>query len=230
MATSFLQLGVSVVYSLVSVPLILHWLPKAEFGLWAMLVQLISYIALVDLGINQAMARFWWITRTSAAKEDMERWSSVPAGERRPGLDRPAVVTLGSPLLATMMKIPAEYQAMFIALMRIQGLIAAFTFCMNPLAIMLSAHQRMDIASSSRITIWWRRWGCLLLFLTKGCGIYAFIYANAITALIAPGYLFWHCRRLGFLPRAGEWGKASWHQFKEVFLYGKECLFDEHWA
>jgi hypothetical protein len=33
-ATSYLQLDVNVVYSLVSIPLILHWLPKAEFGMW----------------------------------------------------------------------------------------------------------------------------------------------------------------------------------------------------
>jgi membrane protein required for beta-lactamase induction len=38
-AASYLQLGVNVVYSLVSVPLILHWLPKAEFGLWSLFVR-----------------------------------------------------------------------------------------------------------------------------------------------------------------------------------------------
>ena len=32
LATSYLQLGVNVVCSLVSMPLILHWLPTAEFG------------------------------------------------------------------------------------------------------------------------------------------------------------------------------------------------------
>ena len=58
LATSYLQLGVNVVYSLVSIPLILHWLPRAEFGMWAVLVQLMTYISMVDLGINQAIARF----------------------------------------------------------------------------------------------------------------------------------------------------------------------------
>jgi len=109
-------------------------------------------------------------------------------------------------------------------LMRIQGLIAAFTFCMNPLAIMLSAHQRMDILSRQGMFSLVASLGLLLLFLVKGCGIYSFVYANAITALIAPGYLFWHCRQLGFLPHAGKWGKVSWETFKELFLYGKDVF------
>lgn len=54
-ATSYLQLGVNVVYSLVSVPLILHWLSNSEFALWGLLVQLMSYIALVDLGLTSAV-------------------------------------------------------------------------------------------------------------------------------------------------------------------------------
>src|SRR5258708_40351624 len=58
LAAGYLQLAVTVIYSLVSVPLILHWLPKAEFGLWALLVQLMSYISLVDLGMNSAISRF----------------------------------------------------------------------------------------------------------------------------------------------------------------------------
>src|ERR1700738_3816073 len=58
LTASCVQQGVVVVYSLVSVPLFLRWLPKAEFGLWSLLVQLMSYVVLVDLGMNSALARF----------------------------------------------------------------------------------------------------------------------------------------------------------------------------
>ena len=226
LATSYLQLGVSVIYSLVSVPLILHWLPKAEFGLWALLVQLMSYITLVDLGINQAIARFLVDhkdQRASGEYGSLVRTSALVSAAQ--GLIVLTVVTLGSPLLAAMMKIPLEYQATFVSLMRIQGVIAAFNFCMNPLAITLNAHQRADIVSRQSMLNMMAGLGLLVLFLLQGCGIYAFVYANAITALILPGHLFWHCRRLGFIPRAGEWGNVSWRQFKEVFQYGKDVFF-----
>src|ERR1035441_6525664 len=223
--TSYLQLGVNVVYSLVSIPLILHWLSKSEFGLWAVLVQLMSYIALVDLGINQAIARFLVDHKDRRGEGEYgalvktSAWVSAVQG-----LIILAVVTLGSPLLAAMMKVPAEYQATFISLMRIQGVIAAFTFCMNPLGIMLYAHQRMDVVIWQGVFLLMGLLGLLVFFLFRGCGIYSFVYANAITATIAPVYLFWECRRLGFLPHAGEWGNASWRQFKEVFLYGKDVF------
>jgi O-antigen/teichoic acid export membrane protein len=223
--TSYLQLGVNVVYSLVSVPLILHWLSKSEFGLWALLVQLMSYIALVDLGMNSALARFLVDHKDQRGEGGYGALvkASVLVSVAQ-GLIVLAVVTLGSPLLATMMKIPAEYQKTFVDLMRIQGLIAAFTFCMNPLGIMLYAHQRMDIANRVSMFSMVASLGLLLLFLVKGCGIYSFVYANAITALIAPGYLFWHCRRLGFVPQAGKWGKVTWKTFRELFIYGKDVF------
>jgi O-antigen/teichoic acid export membrane protein len=225
LATSYLQLGVNVVYSLVSIPLILHWLPRAEFGLWAVLVQLMAYISLVDLGVNQAIARFLVDHKDHRSEGEygaLVRTSALVSAVQ--GLIVLAVVMMGSPLLAGLMKIPAEYSATFITLMRLQGVIAAFIFCTNPLSIMLNAHQRMDLLARQSIYNLMLSLGLLWLFLRQGCGIYSFIYVGAIIALIAPCQLFWYCRRLGFLPRAGEWGKISWPQFKEVLLYGKDVF------
>jgi len=221
---SCLQLGVNAVYSLVSVPLILHWLSKSEFGLWV-LVQLMSYFALVDLGMNSALARFLVDHKDRRGEGEygsLVKTSALVSAVQ--GLIVLAVVTLGSPLLAAMMKVPAEYQATFISLLRIQGVIVAFTFCMNPLGIMLYAHQRMDVVIWQGVILLIASLGLLVFFLFRGCGIYSFVYANAIAAAIAPLYLLWHCRRLGFLPRVGEWGNVSWRQFKEVFLYGKDIF------
>jgi O-antigen/teichoic acid export membrane protein len=225
LATSYLQLGVNVAYSLVSIPLILHWLPRAEFGMWAVLVQLMAYISLVDLGINQAIARFLVDHKDRRGEGEygaLVKTSALVSAVQ--GLIVLAVVMLGSPLLAGLMKIPPEYAATFVALMRIQGVIAAFTFCTNPLGIMLNAHQRMDLVARQGILNLTVSLALLWLFLRQSCGIYSFIYAGAICALITPCQLFWHCRRLGFLPRAGEWGKMSWRQFNEVFIYGRDVF------
>ncbi|MDE3097839.1 MAG: oligosaccharide flippase family protein [Verrucomicrobiota bacterium] len=225
LTASYLQLAANVAYSLLSVPLILHWLPRAEFGLWAVLVQLMSYLTLVDLGVNQAISRFLIDHKDergtggygSLIKTSV--WVSAVQG-----LIVLAIVTFGSPALADAMKIPAQYQALFIFLMRIQGLIAALTFCANPLTIILYAHQRMDIVTWRNIFGLVAGLILLVLFLFMGCGIYSFVYANGIIAVIVPLYLLWNCRQLGFLPKKGEWGKMSWRQFQEVFLYGKDVF------
>src|SRR5271167_3129148 len=57
--TTYLQLGANVVYTLVSIRLVWNWLPlpAAELGMWALLGQTLTYIALVDLGMTAAAAR-----------------------------------------------------------------------------------------------------------------------------------------------------------------------------
>lgn len=225
LSASYLQLGVNVVYALASVPLILHWLSRAEFGLWAVLAQLMSYSVLVDLGINQAVARFLVDhkdRRGDGAYGSLLKTSALVSVSQ--GLIILIVATFASPLLATLMNVPAQFQETFIALLRIQGTIAAFTFSMNPFGIMLYAHQRIDIVIWQGMATLMASLGLLVFFLFRGCGIYSFVYSNAITAGIGPIYLFWHCRRLGLLPRAGEWGRATWAQFKEVFVYGKDVF------
>ena len=181
LTTSYLQLGVNVIYSLASVPLILHWLPKSEFGLWMLLTQLMSYLTLIDLGINQAIARF--LVDHKDRRHDGQYGSLIKTSALVSviqGLIVLIVVTAGSPLLAHMMKIEAEYRATFITLMRIQGVIAAFTFCMNPLGIMLNAHQRADVISRQGIFNLIVGLGLLLFFLFQGCGIFSFIGSSIV--------------------------------------------------
>jgi O-antigen/teichoic acid export membrane protein len=89
---------------------------------------------------------------------------------------------------------------------------------------MLYAHQRMDLQSYTDIFNLLAQLGLLVVFLMQGCGIYSFIYANAATLLIGPAFLFWNCHRLGFLPPAGKWGRASWKMFKGIFNYGKDVF------
>src|SRR5690242_10743925 len=152
LATSYLQLGVNVVYSLVSIPLILHWLPKEEFGLWAVLVQLMAYVSIIDLGMTSAVARLLVDhkdERNNGSYGSLVKtafWVSVTQG-----LIILMVVQLGAPLLASLMKIPAEHQHTFIMLLRVQGVITAFTFSLRPVGLMLEAHQRMDVLAHGNI-------------------------------------------------------------------------------
>lgn len=225
LAASYLQMGVNALYSLVSVPIILHWLSKAEFGIWALLVQFTTYMWLLDMGINQAIARL--LIDHKDCRENGEYGSLIKASalvSAIQGMTILAAVFLGSSWLAEIMKIPAEYRATFVSLMRYQGLITTLVFCLNPFVIMLSAHQRMDIQAWQFIGGMMVSLTLLVFFLARGCGIYSFVYANGINVLLLPAYYLWICRRLGFIPRGGEWGKVSWQRFKGVFDYGKEIF------
>ena len=225
LATSYLQLGVNVVYSLVSIPLILHWLPRAEFGIWVLLGQLMSYLSLVDLGMTAAVARLLVDHKDERANGNygsLIKTAFLVSVVQ--GVLILSIITFGSPVLAALMKIPAEHAPTFIHLMQLQGIIVAFSFSLRPLGMMLYAHQRMDLQAYNDTFNLVAQLGLLILFLLKGCGIISFIYANAITAVISPFYYYWNCRRLDFLPRGGEWGRISLKLFKMVFNYGKNIF------
>jgi O-antigen/teichoic acid export membrane protein len=224
-ATSYLQLGVNAIYSLVSIPLILHWLPKAEFGLWAVLTQMMAYVSLIDLGLTSAVARLlvdYKDRRSDGSYGSLVKTAFLVSSTQ--GFIILAAVTAGAPILAEVMKIPVEYRATFIALVRIQGVFTAFNFCLRPQGLLLYAHQRMDIQSASDMLSLVAQLGLLLMFLMHNCGIFSFIYANAATLLFSPFFLFWQCRRLKLLPQTGEWGSASWKMFKDLFNYGKDVF------
>jgi O-antigen/teichoic acid export membrane protein len=55
--SSYVLMGVNVIYTLISVPLALVYLSKAEFGLWALTLQIAGYIALIDLGMASSISR-----------------------------------------------------------------------------------------------------------------------------------------------------------------------------
>jgi O-antigen/teichoic acid export membrane protein len=89
---------------------------------------------------------------------------------------------------------------------------------------MLDAHQRMDIMNNYNSYNLVAQLGLLALFLNRGLGIYSFLYAGVISAVISPLYLVWHCRRLGVLPQAGEWGRLTRQKFREVFSFGLDVF------
>lgn len=225
LATSYLQLGVNAVYSLASIPIILHWLPRAEFGLWAVLVQLMGYVSIIDFGMTPAVARLLVDHKDERANGNygsLVKTAFVVSLTQ--GLVILAAVTLGAPLLTKLMNIPEEYQNTFIILLRAQGAITAFTFSLRPLGLTLEAHQRMDVLAYYNMFSLASNFGFLVLLLTEGLGIYSFLYASVISALISPVYLVWNCRRLDIMPRTGEWGRISWKKFHEVFSFGTDVL------
>jgi O-antigen/teichoic acid export membrane protein len=225
LAASYAQLGVNVVYSLVSIPIILNWLPKAEFGIWAVLVQFMGYMSLLDLGMTAAVGRLLVDHKDERANGNYGSLvKTAMLVSFTQSLIILAVLIGGAPLLASLMNIPPEYRHTFIALMRLQGLLVAFNFSLRPLGMMLFAHQRMDLQYYSDIFCLLAQLGLLVLFLDRGLGIFSFVYANAITALVTPFYFYWNCRRLKFLPHGCEWGKYSRRQFREVFWFGKDIF------
>src|SRR5678815_3228204 len=57
LASGYVLLGANMLFTLASVPLALHYLSKTEYGLWALVMTLGGYLALVDFGLSASVAR-----------------------------------------------------------------------------------------------------------------------------------------------------------------------------
>src|SRR5688572_33427423 len=57
LGSSYLSLGVTAIYTAVSVPVALHYLTKSEFGVWAVVVQVAAYLTMIDLGMTTSGVR-----------------------------------------------------------------------------------------------------------------------------------------------------------------------------
>ena len=228
LATSYVQLAVNIAYTIVSIPLIFHWLPKAEFGMWASLVQLMGYMSFIDMGMNSATARL--LVEHKDEKSNGNYGSLLKTAflvSATQAIVILAVTILVAPLFAVILKVPPEHSDKFTLIFKWQGLVTAFIFLMRPFNMMLYAHQRMDLQSYSDIANLIISFFLLVLLLSHGFGIFSFVYASAATTLIGSLFLFWNCHRLRLTPRHGEWGAVSSKFFKEVFSYGNKIfLFD----
>jgi len=55
--SGYVQMAANIAFTLASVPLALHYLSKEEFALWALVTQVTSYFALIDVGMGVSVAR-----------------------------------------------------------------------------------------------------------------------------------------------------------------------------
>jgi hypothetical protein len=55
--SGYLTLAAQALYTFASIPLALHYLSKAEFGLWGLTLEVGAYIALIDAGMGGSVSR-----------------------------------------------------------------------------------------------------------------------------------------------------------------------------
>src|SRR6185503_21149957 len=57
LASGYAALVANVAFSIISVPLAMHYLSNEEFGLWVLAAQVAAYLALIELGMMGCIGR-----------------------------------------------------------------------------------------------------------------------------------------------------------------------------
>ena len=217
--------GANLVFTLLSVPLALRYLPKAEFGLWALVTQIGGYLTLLDMGMTGSVARF-----LADHKDSMER------GEYREILCtgrwvfRVQAILLflltlaGALILPSFLGIPPFLVVPFQILLMGQGGIQAIGLAFRTESSPLWAHQRIDITH-------WATSANLLTSLVvmaggflAGWGVYSFLAGALMGSLWSWFFPWMACRRLGLLPTQGDGGKFQILLFLRMIRFGRDVL------
>jgi O-antigen/teichoic acid export membrane protein len=131
------------------------------------------------------------------------------------------VVFLGTSLLHVDLDLERSFKIVMFAQC---GIIAA-DFPVRLFNHLLVAHQRADITNYSQIGFFVASYAVLWSCFARGWGILSLVWANlagwsvvAVANVIA-------CSSLGLFPSQGEWGRANWNKFRELFAFGKDIFW-----
>jgi O-antigen/teichoic acid export membrane protein len=203
----------------------LHFLPRAEFGLWAVMTQAVGYIALVDAGMTGAVARH--LIDHKDHPENGDYGSVILTGNLvwlvQGAIIFPVGFILG-PWFAQLLAIPDGLQQEFITLIRWQSAIVAFGFATRVCNQIIYAHQRIELTNYVAIFGFAINLVTLWMAFLWGQGVYSILWAGGINAIVCQSMLFFVCWRWKMLPPWGAWGRPTWARFSQLFHYGKDVF------
>lgn len=220
------MLGTNILYTLGSVPLALHYLPtKTEFGLWALTSQIMVYLNLVDLGLAASASRILIDYKDRRAGGE---YGGVVQTTVLVGVVQGGIVCLVGLLIAmaagALMHVPVDLRGHFFWLLAGQSVLTAAGMAAKIFNLMLSAHQRFDIANHAGTAALVANFGLMWIAFASGFGVFSLLAGQLAGLAVSVSVSAWACRRTGFLPARHEWGRPSWTKFRELFHFAQNVF------
>ncbi len=223
--SGYLMLGANILYTLASVPIALHYLSKAEFGLWALVSSLSGYIALIDLGMAGSVSRI-----LIDHKDDRQTGAYggiVKTGALVGLVQGMLILATGiglSTLAGSLLNVPGELRPEFVWLMIGQATVLGLAFATKIFSHLLLAHQRQDVSNHGASVFFFAGLAVMWAGFAGGLGIYAFLLSQVVGTLGSIAVNATGCLRLGLLPRGCEWGRMTWARFRELFAFSNDIF------
>ncbi len=224
-ASGYAAIAANVIYTIASVPLALHYLPREQFGLWALIMQIAGYLALADLGMSASIARI-----LAEAKDDKDggRYGSIlKTGQLVVTIQGLLVSAIGIGLafaLPRLLQIAPHLRGEFTFFVGAQAVLTGIHFFTRVLGAPFWCHQRYDITNLS-----WTA-GYVLSFIVLWVGFHsglrlgAMLLANIAEFILTTTVATIASCQLKFWPSRGAWGTVSRPLFRELFGYGKDLF------
>lgn len=212
-------------FTVISVPLALHYLPKEEFGLWALVLQIGGFLMLLDFGMSTSVSRFLADHKDSVAGGAYG--NVLETGRRMFLVQSLALVTLATVAawgLPPWLDLPTNLVAEFQKLVVLQGTILAMGLAVRGKIVPLWAHQRIDITQMASSTSLLISLAVLAAGFYIGWGLDALWISAGVGALWTNAWQWMACRHLRFYPPPGRRGSFQSGLFVQMLRFGRDVL------
>jgi O-antigen/teichoic acid export membrane protein len=223
--SGYVLLGVNILYTFGSVPLVLHYLSKKEIGLWGVVTQIAGYLVLIDLGMASSISRILIDHKDSTA--DGVYGAIIKTGVLVLLVQGAIVAVAGAVVslwLPDLFHVPLEHRQKFQILVAGHCLVLGGLFVGRMFNYLLLAHQRYDAMNYGQMGGLLINFAGMWLGFAWGWGLYSLLCGYAANTLLQTGVNFLAVKGLKLFPSAGAWGKANLKTFKELFNYGREVF------
>jgi O-antigen/teichoic acid export membrane protein len=225
-ASSYILLAATAVYSLASVPVALHYLDLERFGLWMVMGTLVGYLNLMDAGMTWAVARL--LVDHKDNQNGGSYGSLIQTGWLVSIVQGTIIFAMGLLLAGTFARLllplaPALHPELT-QLVKWQCGIVALMFATRMLNLILTAHQRMDLSNYINVAGLLMNFAAQWIFFHLGYGVLSLMLGSLVALVIVVAGSLPTCIILKLFPQAGRWGRVSWQNFRELFNYGKDVF------
>ena len=216
LASSYVLLGSATVYSLLTVPMVLHFTNSSRLGLWVLITQMGTYLTVIDAGLSASSTRQFIGPLT---RQDMPALATRFQGTLLiyvlQGLFIILIGVAAHPL-ALFLKIPPQDQALFQQLFLAQCFLVGVGFPIRPFASILLARQRFEFnylvsAASILFAI-----GLAWLGFRAGFGLWSLLAGNLLQLISSSTASLLGVRSLGYFPFLFQSWQISFRELRSL--------------
>lgn len=225
LGSSYLSLVLNAFYTLGSVPVALHYLGNDEFAIWAVVVQVSTYLMLVDLGTTSSGIRL--LMDHKDTPRDGQYGSLIKTATLTQGVQALLIWLAGYftlPFILSVLKTPDAFHHEFRVLWIWQISLLSATFAGRISLQLLTAHHRMDLVNHAQSLSLVVGFASMWLAFQKGYGLYSFPIGQTCGLAVNLGVTFGAAIRLRLFPPHGAWGRISSKTAWRFFRFGGDLF------
>lgn len=190
-------LGMNLAIGFFMAPYTVHKLGDAQYGVWALVMQLTGYMGVFDVGLRSALVRF--VSRATARENKEELNEVLTTTLLAFGVMGVVALVLGSAIAMfalPFLKVPAEFEAATRVAIILATITLAIGFPMGMFQAVLAGASRWDLSNGVGVITLILRTIAVIVLLESGYGLVALAVVHLVTSVLGWSLGVYFARRI----------------------------------